>query len=79
MFTCLGLSRVTEKEAIEAIAKILNLSPERPDYIVLAVKELWRNHCSASTNTRWCFMCESVRSPGEKHCLDCGSKTEEIT
>lgn len=67
---------MTDKEAIEAIAKILILPADRPDYIVLAVKELWKEHCNR--NSRWCSWCESIRSPGETSCLDCDRETEEI-
>ncbi len=36
---------MTKKEAIKTIAKILVLPADNPYYIVLAVKELWDEHC----------------------------------
>ena len=35
------------EEAIDAIAKILVLPADKPHYIVLAVEELWDEHCTA--------------------------------
>lgn len=44
-------SKTDNDKAIHCLGKLLTLSPDEPGYIIMAVKELWREHCDRVSPT----------------------------